>query len=429
MIRFFDILSLGLEWGYVFVFFRMLQTFLPLRRSMAMRVLAFFANSLLAVVIIYSNDLANLLGALLGFVAYVAVFHRGSWAERLTAVLVFYPALIAVNYLMMDMGSRLFFGVTDASGKEIALWTKEEQLASTAIHVATMLLRLLFWLGAWHFLRKYLRRIASGLTAKMWMVVDILMLSPFVAIFTIIYFMPEDPVIVYPICGASIFSSFGCIYLAAYICNSVQTAYRAQELEMKQSYYRDRTGDEERVRGIYHDLKNHLLVLQARTEDGQELRRSVQGLQEQIGAYEDYYHTGNEFLDIILRDKAGKAQERKIAFSAMLSMEDSAFLDPLDISTIFGNALDNAIEASEKLPEERRAIVAKAGRIRDILVVSVENNALPEAASSLKTTKRDERAHGFGLPNIRKAVERYGGQCSVRAQEGQFLLKIMIPVP
>lgn len=41
MIRFFDILSLGLEWGYVFVFFRMLQTFLPLRRSMAMRVLAF----------------------------------------------------------------------------------------------------------------------------------------------------------------------------------------------------------------------------------------------------------------------------------------------------------------------------------------------------------------------------------------------------
>ena len=183
------------------------------------------------------------------------------------------------------------------------------------------------------------------------------------------------------------------------------------------------------MRGIYHDLKNHLLVLQARTEDGQELRRSVQGLQEQIGAYEDYYHTGNEFLDIILRDKAGKAQERKIAFSAMLSMEDSAFLDPLDISTIFGNALDNAIEASEKLPEERRAIVAKAGRIRDILVVSVENNALPEAAPSLKTTKRDERAHGFGLLNIRKAVERYGGQCSVRAREGQFLLKIMIPVP
>lgn len=429
MIRFLDILSFGLEWGYGLVFWWMLHTFLPLRRNRALRILAFFACGFLAPAIIYSNDLPGLIGVLSGFGAYVALFHRGRWMEKLSAVLVFGPALIAVNYMTQDAGSRLFFGLTHAPSGLSQGWTRQELLASTAIHTGFQLVRLLFWTGAWLLLKKHLRRITSDLTARMWLVVDALMLSPFVAIFTIIYFLPEDPVIVYPICVTSIFSGFGCIWLAAYICASVRTACHARELEVKQDYYRDRMKDEERVRGIYHDLKNHLLVLQARTEDGQELRRSVQGLQEQIGAYEDYYHTGNEFLDIILRDKAGKAQERKIAFSAMLSMEDSAFLDPLDISTIFGNALDNAIEASEKLPEERRAIVAKAGRIRDILVVSVENNALPEAAPSLKTTKRDESAHGFGLPNIRKAVERYGGQCSVRAREGQFLLKIMIPVP
>ena len=429
MIRFLDILSFGLEWGYVLVFCWMLHTFLPLRRNRALRVLAFFACSFLAPAVIYSNDLPGLIGVLTGFGAYVALFHRGRWMEKLSAVLVFGPALIAVNYMTQDAGSRLFFGFTHAPSGPSQGWTRQELLASTVIHTGFQLVRLLFWTGAWLLLKKHLRRITSDLTARMWLVVDALMLSPFVAIFTIIYFLPENPVIVYPICVTSIFSGFGCIWLAAYICASVRTACHARELEVKQDYYRDRMKDEERVRGIYHDLKNHLLVLQARTEDGQELRRSVQGLQEQIGAYEDYYHTGNEFLDIILRDKAGKAQERKIAFSAMLSMEDSAFLDPLDISTIFGNALDNAIEASEKLPEERRAIVAKAGRIRDILVVSVENNALPEAAPSLKTTKRDERAHGFGLLNIRKAVERYGGQCSVRAREGQFLLKIMIPVP
>ncbi len=429
MIGFLDILSFGLEWGYVLVFCWMLHTFLPLRRNRALRVLAFFDCSFLAPAVIYSNDLPGLIGVLTGFGAYVALFHRGRWMEKLSAVLVFGPALIAVNYMTQDAGSRIFFGLTQAPSGPSQGWTRQELLASTAIHTGFQLVRLLFWTGAWLLLKKHLRRITSDLTARMWLVVDALMLSPFVAIFTIIYFLPEAPVIVYPICVTSIFSGFGCIWLAAYICASVRTACHAQELEVKQDYYRDRMKDEERVRGIYHDLKNHLLVLQARTEDGQELRRSVQGLQEQIGAYEDYYHTGNEFLDIILRDKAGKAQERKIAFSAMLSMEDSAFLDPLDISTIFGNALDNAIEASEKLPEERRAIVAKAGRIRDILVVSVENNALPEAAPSLKTTKRDERAHGFGLPNIRKAVERYGGQCSVRAREGQFLLKIMIPVP
>ena len=78
---------------------------------------------------------------------------------------------------------------------------------------------------------KYLCRITSSLTLRMWLIVDVLTLASIVAIFTIIYFLPEEIAVVYPICTASIVSSFGCIYLAAYICDSVQTSYRAQELE------------------------------------------------------------------------------------------------------------------------------------------------------------------------------------------------------
>lgn len=428
MIRFLDMVSFCLEWGYAAVFFGILSMFLPLRRNWILRILAFFACGMLAAAVIYSNDLPGLVGMLAGFTAYIALFHRGRWTERLTAVLVFCPALTAVNYVTQDAGSRFFFAMSGAPGDGTDTWTREMLLISTAVHTFSLLLRLLFWIGAWRFLKKYLDQITSSLTAKMWMVMDALMLSPLVAIFTIIYFMPENPLIVYPICGASIFSAFGCIYLAAYICSSVQTAYHVQELEMKQSYYRDRMSDEERVRSIYHDLKNHLLVLQAQAGDSREIRKSIQGLQHQVREYENYYHTGNEFLDIIMRDKARAAREKKIEFSAMVSLEDGGFLDPLDISTIFGNALDNAIEASERLPEGQRAIIAKTGRVRDILVVSVENNALPEVDPG-RTTKKDAYVHGFGIPNIRKAVERYGGQCSVRAEAGRFRLKIMIPVP
>ena len=71
MIRFLDILSFGLEWGYVLVFFRMLRTFLPLRRNRALRVLAFFACGALAPAVVYSNDFYGLFGVLLGFGAYV----------------------------------------------------------------------------------------------------------------------------------------------------------------------------------------------------------------------------------------------------------------------------------------------------------------------------------------------------------------------
>lgn len=439
MIHFLNILSFFLEWTYVFVFFWILHTFLPVRRNWVARILAFFACSFFAVVIIYSNDLANLLGSLIGFSLYLILFHRGRWVEKLTAVLIFYPAVIAINYMMQDIGTLLFFGITKAPN-DPSVWTPEVMLLSTAIHTATLLARLLFWTGAWLFLKKYLRDTTYTLTNRMWLIVDTLMLASVVSIFTIIYFMPERIIIVYPICAASIFSSFGCIYLASYMCGAMQTAWHAQELEMRQNYYEEKMEDETRIRQIYHDMKNHLLVLEnvmADTEPAasftenvstDSVHPSIRHLRQQMESYENYYRTGNPYLDVIIRDKAKTAREKQIDFTAILHFSDGSFLDPLDISTIFGNALDNAIEASEKLAVSRRVVSVKARRIHDMLVIAVENNALPDADASGKTTKEDALFHGFGLSNIRAAVDKYDGQCTVKCKDGVFVLKIMIPV-
>ena len=204
---------------------------------------------------------------------------------------------------------------------------------------------------------------------------------------------------------------------------------KVEVLEKQFAYYQEKQRDEERVRSIYHDMKNHLLLLQAQAGNGQEVQKSIQELQSQIQEYENYHHTGNEFLDIIIRDKAKTAQEKQIDFNAVISFEDGAFIELLDISTIFGNALDNAIEASEKLPEDHRLITVRANRVRDMLVIIVENNAASELSISGGTTKEDTFSHGFGLPNIKKAVERYGGQCSIKTENGMFILKILIPIP
>lgn len=423
------VVSFFLDLGYVFVFFWMLHTFLGLHGGRLLRIAAFFICNYISTVVVYSNDFPNLFGAFLGIFAYIMVFHRAHLAKKLTAVLVFYPTLIAVNYLMQDIGSRCFFWVSGVPGSSPQEWTEGQWLANTALYALALLLRLCFWLASWRALGKYLRQPTSAITWNMWFVVDALTIAPFVAIFTIIYFMPENPLIVYPICGASIFSSFSCIYLISYICASVQTMYHAQELEMRQEYYTDRMRDEGRVRSIYHDLKNHLLLLQAQSGNGKELQESIQGLQDQVQAYENYYHTGNEFLDILIRDKARAAQERGIDFSAAVSFGEGAFIDPLDISTIFGNALDNAIEASEGLPKEQRLVMVKASRVRELLVAVVQNNVSPDASLREGTTKGDTFAHGFGLNNIRHAVQKYGGQCSVKIEDGMFALKIAIPIP
>lgn len=426
MTAFLDLLDFIFAWGYTFVFFWIIRTFIPLRTNLLLKVIAFFVCGYLADSIIYANDAGSLLGTMVGFFAFVLIFYRGTFMEKLSVLLAFYPALIAINYLMLDIGGRIFKAMTHATYEE-TLVSPELTLISTAIHTFSLFLRLLFWVGAWLVLRRFLSKISSHLTLRMWLIVDMLILASFVAIFTILYFMPEDTLISYPICGASIFSSFGCMYLASYICDSMQTAYRAQELQMQKDYYKDRIRDEERVRRIYHDMKNHLLILENQPGTD-ETRRTASRLREQIADYENYVHTGNEFLDIIIRDKSAKAREKHIDFNAVIHFENGDFMEPLDISTIFGNAIDNAIEASEKLPEDRRLITVKAAKVRDMLMITAENNMEPDSLPDEGTSKSDRFLHGFGIPNIRKAAEKYDGQCSISAKDGVFRLKVMIPV-
>ena len=429
MIQFLNLLSFLTALGYSATFFWILHTFLPLRKNRFLRIPAFAACHILASVIIYSNDPANLIWALVGFVVYITLFHSGRRIEKLSAVLVFYPALIAVNYLMADIGSRIFFAMADLPLGQHAAQSPEEKLLDIAIYASMSLLRLLFWLGTLFGLKKYLLKITPGLTAKMWLVIDVLMAAPFIAIFTIICFLPKDPVLVYPICGASVFSGFGCIYLAAYICNSVQTAYRAQELEMRQAYWDEKISDEERVRAVYHDMKNHLLVLEHQIHSP-ETAEMVAKLQRQVEMYEDYVHTGNDILDIILKEKSKLAREKSIAFSAAVSLSGMDFIEPLDISTLFGNSLDNALEASGKLPTGQGAILVKAGRVQNFLTILVENNCVEESRSNKNhTSKKDGFLHGFGIPNMKKTAEKYGGELITRCENGKFTLKVLIPIP
>ena len=201
------------------------------------------------------------------------------------------------------------------------------------------------------------------------------------------------------------------------------------QLQQQFAYYQEKRKDEEKVRSVYHDMKNHLLVLQ-RQINSPETAEMIEKLQSQVAMYEDYVHTGNDILDIILKEKSELARKKGIAFSVAADLNGVDFIEPLDISTIFGNGLDNAIEASGKLPEEQRAILVKAGKVQNFFSVLVENNCLQNSGTAKgHTTKRDDFLHGFGISNMQKAAEKYGGQLTAKCENGKFVLKILLPIP
>ena len=199
-------------------------------------------------------------------------------------------------------------------------------------------------------------------------------------------------------------------------------------LQQQYAYYQEKQKDEERIRSLYHDMKNHLLVLES-SKGTDTTRQMARQLRTQIMSYEDYIHTGNDFLDIIIKDKAEKARAKQIDFSATIDFDGVDFIDPLDISTFFGNGIDNAIEASEKLPGEERVILIKAGKVQNFVSILIENNCMPDSnPEDNRTTKADKFLHGFGISNMQKAAEKYAGTCTTTQTDGKFTLKILLPI-
>ena len=207
-----------------------------------------------------------------------------------------------------------------------------------------------------------------------------------------------------------------------------ENEFKIDKMQRQFEYYQDKQKDEERIQSIYHDMKNHLLVLEGK-ESTPETKKMAKELRKQIEDYEDYIHTGNDFLDIIIKDKVKLAKEKNIDLTVMIDFSDIDTIEALDISTIFGNGIDNAIEAVEKLPEEKRVILIKAGKINDFISIVMENNYDEKLVSkNNKTTKKDTFLHGFGIFNIRNATEKYGGTCTITKDKGKFVLKVLIPI-
>ena len=198
---------------------------------------------------------------------------------------------------------------------------------------------------------------------------------------------------------------------------------RVKQLEQQFSYYKDKQTEELRIRSLYHDMKNHLLLL----EEYPQNTKLISGLKRQLDDFENYYNTGNEFLNVIIRDKARKAKENQIDFKCTIQFGNMNFINPLDISTIFGNALDNAIEATIKLPPEERIVTVRGKQIQEIFIIIVENSA--KAGNTNKTSKADTLLHGFGIANIKKAVEKYNGEITTRYQDNRFEIRVILPLP
>ena len=181
----------------------------------------------------------------------------------------------------------------------------------------------------------------------------------------------------------------------------------------------------------YHDLKHQIAVLRSEATSDQS-RDYLDQMTQEIKAYEAMNKTGNRVLDTILSAKTVQCQNMGITLTCVADGALLDFMDPMDLSALFGNALDNAIEGVKGLSDpEKRLIHLSVARQKGFLRVRVENcyqgelrfeNGIPA------TTKKDLRYHGFGIRSIRDTTAKYGGSMTISARDGWFELRLLFPL-
>lgn len=179
-------------------------------------------------------------------------------------------------------------------------------------------------------------------------------------------------------------------------------------------------------RKFIHDVKNHLQTLEGLYHAGDLSAADayVSRTVEEMDGLGLKRFCADSTLNIILSDKSAHCEELGIGLACDLQDASLAFMDPFDITTIFGNLLDNAIEAAEGQPADTYEIRLALHCQGEMLAIAVEN---PTPAAEEEAPVKSKKGHqGIGLGNVRAAVARYGGTMDIAEEGGWFKVKIFL---
>lgn len=211
--------------------------------------------------------------------------------------------------------------------------------------------------------------------------------------------------------------------------NKSQEAYMAAELEYIGRYKKKQV----ETRAFRHDIKNNLAITRMMLDEGhtEEAKEHIRDMLGKVSSLSPKYVTGDEMLDIIISMKADRMDELDIKFTLDGVTDGGLNIKPMDMCSIFANALDNAIEAASSCEDPYVSFSIK--RTDKFFIIKITNSASGKIdieklmSTSGYTSKSDKEHHGFGLMNVRRAVEECNGILKAESLDSSFTLSVMMP--
>ncbi len=174
----------------------------------------------------------------------------------------------------------------------------------------------------------------------------------------------------------------------------------------------------------YHDLKHRLHALALPQED-------IESIKDAVRVYGSRFRTGNEALDVLLTENSLRCGEEGIQLTFAGNGQNLGFMSASDVYSLFGNAVENAVEAVRKLDDPEKKIVdivvERRGQLIGVIITNFFSGDMKMENGLPVTTKQEEPGfHGYGVKSMRLIAEKYGGNITATAEEDLFTLSIYL---
>ena len=339
------------------------------------------------------------------------------------------------GYSTQHIASIFYSLITTLGGFEISITFYSNEAAELNMFTSLVFLQvyaLVYW-GIYHIFAKKIRSgeniaikspLLLGLTSLL-LLVEIV-LNAFV-----VYHQYENLDLTYSLC-ASLTNLLCSICILIMLFGLLMRETLEEELEVvnhmwrqerRQFYIAKETIDMINIK--CHDMKHQIHALRKSISSNPEVLHEIE---KSIDIYSSIVKTGNSTLDIILAEKSFYCQKNDITINCIIDGERLNFMSDVDIYSLFGNLLDNAINSVIQLEPERRVISLSVKAREKLLLINSHNyfdgeirmeNGLPLTSSS------DRRVHGFGVKSMSLIARKYGGTITFNAQDHVFELNIL----
>jgi len=200
-----------------------------------------------------------------------------------------------------------------------------------------------------------------------------------------------------------------------------------KQADLQYKYYVRQEQKYNKTLQLLHDVNKHIksieqLYLNSNTEIAVEYTKQIGGMLQPLISTQ---YTGNPILDILLADYISIMDEKRIDFDIKIDNVKMDFMDAMDITTIFGNLLDNAIEACDNIENDKKIFV-RIGAYHEMISIRIENNCTAvQWKNGVPVSERGQN-HGMGLLNVRRSIEKYDGNIKLKVEDEKFIVDIFL---